>query len=178
MENSGPNRNRYWSILFVTSVFLFFFLSIPAAFAAGIKVVPEQKPLLIQMINFLFLIWALNVILYRPIRNIITQRKNKISDLEQSVETSEHDAISKNDAYKDGISAARKNGMNAKKEQMDSASEEEKKIIEAINKKSQENLAQIREKIAKDAEGVREALQQEIDSFADAIGQKILGRAL
>jgi F-type H+-transporting ATPase subunit b len=36
----------------------------------------------------------------------------------------------------------------------------------------------MREKIAKDAEDVRTSLQKEIDAFANAIGEKILGRAV
>jgi F-type H+-transporting ATPase subunit b len=36
----------------------------------------------------------------------------------------------------------------------------------------------VREKIAKDVEVVRASLQKEIDTFANAIGEKILGRAV
>ena len=38
--------------------------------------------LFIQIANFLFLIWVLNIILYRPIRGIIRQRKEKFDKLE------------------------------------------------------------------------------------------------
>jgi F-type H+-transporting ATPase subunit b len=58
------------------------------------------------------------------------------------------------------------------------AAEEEKAIIEKINQKAQAELVEMREKIAKDAETVRATLQKEIDVFADAIGEKILGRAV
>ena len=50
--------------------------------------------------------------------------------------------------------------------------------IEEINQKAQENLAEVRVKIAKDTEVVRISLQQEVDEFANAIGKKILGRTV
>jgi F-type H+-transporting ATPase subunit b len=58
------------------------------------------------------------------------------------------------------------------------AAEEEKEIIEQINKKAQANLAEVREKVAKDAQNVRASLYKEIDTFANAISEKILGRAV
>jgi F-type H+-transporting ATPase subunit b len=58
------------------------------------------------------------------------------------------------------------------------AADEEREVIEKINEKAQADLAEVRKKIAKDAETVRASLQQEIDAFADAIGEKIIGRAI
>ena len=48
--------------------------------------------------------------------------------------------------------------------------------LEKINKKAQDDLAQMRDKIAMEADNVRISLQKEVDVFANAIGQKILGR--
>ena len=39
--------------------------------------------LLIQIINFIVLIWVLNLVLYKPIRNILIQRKEKVANLEK-----------------------------------------------------------------------------------------------
>jgi F-type H+-transporting ATPase subunit b len=36
----------------------------------------------------------------------------------------------------------------------------------------------VREKLAAEVDGVRARLEKELDAFADAIGQKILGRAV
>ena len=61
---------------------------------------------------------------------------------------------------------------------MQSASDEEKEIIAKINKKTQADLEVVREQIKKDAGQVSVFLEKEIDSFAEAIRQKILGRAV
>ncbi len=134
--------------------------------------------LLIQLLNFVFLIWAMNMIVYKPIRNILSQRKNKILSLEESIDASKNDVIEKDEAFSKAIKDARGEGLKQKGEILEIAANEEKKIISAINDKAQANLASIKKKIAEDAEIVKASLQKEVDSFADGICQKILGRAV
>ncbi|MBN1930555.1 MAG: ATP synthase F0 subunit B [Desulfobacterales bacterium] len=134
--------------------------------------------LLIQIVNFIFLIWVLNVVLYKPIRSVLIQRREKVAGLNDKIEFLLRDAKEKDDAFSSGLKEARENGLREKEALLQVAEEEEKKIIEKINKKAQADMAEIREKIAKDAEEVRKSLQQELDVFANAIGQKILGRAV
>lgn len=131
----------------------------------------------IQIINFLFLIWALNVVLYKPIRKILIQRKEKITGLEQNIDASNIDIKEKDDAFISGLKEARAKGMGEKDALIQVATDEEKMIIEKINQKAQADLAEVREKVAKDAEGVRVSLQEELDDIAIAISHKILGRA-
>jgi F-type H+-transporting ATPase subunit b len=141
----------------------------------GVKVVPDVS-LLIQIVNFVFLIWVLNLLLYRPIRKILTQRKEKIGGLELSIETSDKDAREKDQAFAAGLKEARTRGLKEKEALMQQATEEEKSIIAEINRKAQAELAEIRDKIKNDAEVAREILQKEVDNFADQICLKILGR--
>jgi F-type H+-transporting ATPase subunit b len=121
---------------------------------------------------------VLNIVLFKPIRNILIQRKEKVTSLEQNVETSDREAKEKNEAFDVGIRDARAKGLSEKNVLLNEAADEEKEIVDKINQKAQADLAEVREKIAKDAEAVRASLQKEIDTFASAIGEKILGRAV
>lgn len=132
----------------------------------------------IQIANFLFLVWAMNVVLYKPIRKMLLQRKERINTLAQNIENYEKEAKEKDDAYASGIKDARIEGQREKEVLLLSAQNMEKQLIEKINKKAQEDLVQMRDKITKDAENVRTSLQNEVDAFAAAIGQKILGRVV
>ena len=134
--------------------------------------------LFIQIVNFLFLIWIMNVILYKPIRNVLIRRKEKMGGLEQNIASAVSDSKEKEDAFASGIKEARSRGMKQKDALIQEATQEEKMIVEEINKKAQANMMEIREKISKEAQGVQASLQKEIDSFAQAIGEKILGRAI
>lgn len=132
----------------------------------------------IQIANFIFLIWVMNMILYKPIRKALLQRKEKVSDFERSISDFNAQALEKENAFATGIKEARANGLREKQALIQSGSDEEKIVLENINKKAQAELAKSREKIAKDAESVRITLQKELDTFVNAIGQKILGRAV
>lgn len=134
--------------------------------------------LIVQIINFLFLIWILNIFLYRPIRNGLRQRNEKISGLEQKAKMLNKDSREKDDAYISGIKEAKVKGLKEKETLAQEAANEEDGIIQNINKKAQEDLAEVRERISKDVKVIRESLQQELGAFADAISEKILGRVI
>ncbi len=134
--------------------------------------------LFIQIINFLFLIWALNIVLYKPIRRILLQRNDKVTGLEEGIDRFEQDALEKDQALASGIREARKKGINEKAAFEDEAREQELKLIEKINEKTRADLAQIREKIALETEDARQSLLKEVDRFAEDISLRILGRAV
>ena len=143
----------------------------------GVTVIPDGS-VLIQIVNFVFLIWALNMLLYRPIRKILAQRKEKIGGLELSIETSNKDAQEKDQAFAEGIKEARAKGLRERESLVQQATDEEKSIVAEINRKAQAELAEVRTKIKNDAQAVKESLQKEVDNFADQICQKILGRTV
>ncbi|OQX27725.1 MAG: ATPase [Desulfobacteraceae bacterium IS3] len=134
--------------------------------------------LFIQIINFLFLIWILNAVMYRPVRNVLRRRKEKIGGIEKEIETFAKDAKQKKVAFSDGIKAARVKGIKEKDILAQAAADEEKAIIGKISEKAQADLAKSREKIAQEAEEVRKTLMKDMDGFANEISRKILGRAV
>jgi len=137
-----------------------------------------DSSLFIQIANFLILIFAMNIVLYRPIRNMLAQRKEKISGLEETIDSCAQQLKESNEAYAAGIKEARNNGLKEKEKLIQAAEAQEKELIQQINEKAQAELAKIREKVAKDAEEVRKTLLQDVDKFANDIGEKILGRAI
>jgi F-type H+-transporting ATPase subunit b len=175
MKISGLNLKNHIVFILFLSLSLVPFSGV--AFGASISVMPDIS-LFVQIANFLIIIWVLNIILYRPIRKILIERKEKITSLEQNVEKLNEDAAGKDEAFLSGIKDARAKGLKEKEVLLMEGAEEEKKIVEQINQKAQANLAEVREKIAKDAQDVRTSLNKEIDTFANAISEKILGRAV
>jgi len=137
-----------------------------------------DSSLFIQIGNFLLLIWVLNLILYRPIRRILLERKEKVAGLEKSIDAFSKDAAEKDSRYQEGIRSARSLGMKEKETLVYSAEAEEKAIIARISEKAQADLAKMKETVAKEAEAVRKELLLQVDTFANEIGKKILGRAV
>ncbi len=137
-----------------------------------------DRSVVLQVINFLILLWVLNKLLYRPIRQILSKRKETFLSLEQKIDTFLKDADDKDSAYEDGLKAALAEGVREKKAYLKAAAEEEKKIIDQINRKNQENFVAVQTKVLRDAEAAKADLRKEVDAFADAISQKILGRVV
>lgn len=141
-----------------------------------IKVIPDLS-LIIQMINFLVLLWVLNLVFFKPIRNIIIQRKEKVDSLENGISNLSKEVTEKDNAYKNGLKEARAQGLKKKEAYIEEASGEEKEIIDQINKKAQARLAEIKRQVADETEKARSELEKEVGTYARQIGEKILGRA-
>lgn len=132
----------------------------------------------IQIANFVFLIIVLNILLFKPIRTILINRQEKVKGLEERIETANKDAEAQDDAYLQGIKAARVKGLKEKEKLVAAAEAEEKALVQKINEKAQADLAEVKAQIVKDTNAVRKALQAEVDMFAKAISEKILGRTV
>ena len=130
-----------------------------------------------QIINFLILIFALNVVCYKPIRKILLERKAKVDGLAENIDSASTLSEEKDKAFTQGVREARTKGQKEKEALLNQASEEEKVIVSKIMDKAREDMVTVKEQIAKETEEVKAALEKEVDAFADAITQKILGRA-
>ncbi len=141
-----------------------------------ITVIPDIS-LVYQMINFLVLLFVLNLVLYKPIRNVLIERKAKIEGMRSGAQNAANDMVAGEESYKNGLKQARSEGLTQKEAFIEEASKEEQEIIERINKKAQANLAEIKGQVATETEQARKSLDGEVEAFAKAIGEKILGRA-
>ncbi len=134
--------------------------------------------LLVQIVNFILLILILNIVLYKPIRGVLTKRREAIDGLNASINASSVGVREREETFAAGIKEGRVKGVKLKDALIDEASVEEKRIVEEITRRAQDDLAAVREKISQEMVAVRESLQSDVDDFAIAIGEKILGRAL
>lgn len=182
MRCTGSGRNG--PVVAGLAIVLTVFLAVGTSLASsgesgggGITVIPDVS-VIIQIINFVVLILVLNFLLYRPIRKILNQRKERIQGLELSIDTSSRAAEEKDQAFIQGIKDARVKGMQKKDALLQEAEQEEKRLLEQINQKAQTELAEVRTRIAGEVDTAREALSKQVDEFASAISQKILGRSI
>ncbi|MDL2269531.1 ATP synthase F0 subunit B [Desulfosarcina sp. OttesenSCG-928-A07] len=132
--------------------------------------------LVIQIVGFLVLIWAMNRVMYKPIRGILAERKTKIQGMEVAISGADAEVDKKEKEYADGIRQARIRGQKEKESLMEAAMAEEKALIEKINTAAQAELKVVKTRITEEMNAVKAALEAEIDAFANAIEQKILGR--
>ena len=66
--------------------------------------------LLIQMANFLVFLLLMNLVLYRPIRRIVAERKKMMAEKQEGIERLETEALSAVQDYEPRIQESRRTG--------------------------------------------------------------------
>jgi F-type H+-transporting ATPase subunit b len=133
---------------------------------------------LIQIINILILIVVMNAVLYKPVRTVLAKRKEKLAELDNSIETFRKNAELRREEINRKLNDARSK-----------AKEEIEKARSAAQTTTAESLAQVRQEatshktaqldeIKKQFTGAQQQLSGQIDSFASDMAAKILGRSI
>jgi len=134
--------------------------------------------LFIQMANFLVFLFLMNLVLYRPIRRIVAQRKKLISERQEGIESLEAQAQASLLEYDRRLQDARRTGVQRIQELKAAGYEQEKELLRRSSEQTAEMVQQLREKIQKDIAVARKDLKQQVKSFSADLAQKILGRKI
>lgn len=141
------------------------------------KISPDIT-IVFQIVNFVILIFLMNLIVYKPIRRMVAERKGVVAGLSGDIEGALSGAAERGKALEAGIAAARSRGAAVKEALAAEAGEKEKELLAQISAKAQSELAVLKGKIESEAREAKKSLEAEINIFASAIGEKILGRTL
>lgn len=134
--------------------------------------------LLIQMANFLALMVILNLILYRPLRKIIAERKEKVSGLEREIEGLIKNASQRLEDFKVKMGGAHERGNKEKEILKNEGLGEEKQIISKTRSEAEASKSQMLSQVEQDADKAKEELKGQVSGFASDIAAKILGRSI
>jgi F-type H+-transporting ATPase subunit b len=134
--------------------------------------------LLIQIANFLILLFLLNIIAYRPIRGILNRRKEEISSFEDIAQDWRQKAERFKEELEENISETRKDGFKEKGDLKDEGVERERAMLQKAYSSVEDKLRQSRAEIGDSVSQVRHALQADLEGFSRDLAEKILGRGL
>ena len=134
--------------------------------------------LVIQMINFLILLFVLNLILFRPIRNIIKERNQIVDTFNSDIASLTDSAQESMDQFELKIQEARKQGVARVQSMKDEGEVAEVELIAATTQEVQAKIEEARNKVAADIQEARTQLQTQVQAFSVAVTEKILGRSI
>jgi len=137
-----------------------------------------NKALFIQFVNFVLLIFILNALLYRPIRQAIKQREEKINQDREEANRLAKEAEIRLNEWNKGLEEAKKAGLEKQGELMKGAKDEERAIITKVREETEDFIKKMRAQMAKDMEAARETLKTQAEAFSLEIAEKILGRPI
>jgi F-type H+-transporting ATPase subunit b len=131
-----------------------------------------------QIINFLLLVFLLNVVLFRPIRNAIKDRQAKLLAQEAEFNLLVDQGRSLEDEIKEKLAAARREGAGARETLKQEGAQAEASLLEEVKRQMELEWATVEAKIKADVAKARESLKKQAKTFAQLLATKILGREL
>jgi F-type H+-transporting ATPase subunit b len=134
--------------------------------------------LLIQMLNFLVFLFLMNLILYRPIRRVVAQRRQFMADRQEEIDRADSEALAAVQEFNASIQEARAEGRRKIQELKVAAYEQEKDLLQEASDRAAGQLQEMRAQVRKDVAAAREELSGQVRSFSVELAQKILGRSL
>jgi F-type H+-transporting ATPase subunit b len=131
-----------------------------------------------QIINFLLLVFLLNVVLFRPIRKALRDRQAKLFAQETEINVLTDKGRSLEDEIKEELAAARRAGAGARKTLKQEGAQAEATLLEEVKRQVELEWGTVEKKIKADMAKARASLQKQAQSFAQLLATKILGREL
>ena len=131
-----------------------------------------------QIINFLLLVFLLNVVLFRPIRNALKARQAKLLAQETEINVLTDKGRSLEDEIKEELAAARRAGAGARESLKQEGVQAEATLLEEVKRQAELEWTAVEKKIKADMAKARASLQTQAQSFAQLLATKILGREL
>jgi F-type H+-transporting ATPase subunit b len=130
----------------------------------------------IQVVNFLVLLFLLNVILYRPIRRILKRRDDEMNGLSQGAAELEEKALAQARGLEESNGSARREGFKEKESLRSEGMEAEKRMYQEATAVAGGKIEEARKGMVERVQEIRRELEREIGTFSSELAEKILGR--
>jgi F-type H+-transporting ATPase subunit b len=137
-----------------------------------------DSTLFYQIVNFLLLIYILNVLLYKPILKILDERKKKLQGSEDEIKALQQTVEQKTAEYEEKIRLAKLEAMSQRNEIQKEGAEEGKKIIDGAKEDIAKMMEDFKVKMAGEMDEARLILNTQSRAISLEIAEKVLGRSL
>lgn len=134
--------------------------------------------ILVQMVNFIILIFILNALLYKPILGIIGKRKQKMDESDSEIKRMNQTVEQKMAEYEEKVRLAKVDAMEQKNAIVKEGSDVAKGIIDAVRGEIPAMMEQFHAKMEKEVEEARAILHSQSQKISLDIAEKVLGRSI
>ena len=140
-----------------------------------VTVIPDYT-LLIQMVIFLALVFALNLLLFKPILSIIDRRKKQLEEADNEIRLFNESVDKKAAEYDEKLKQAKIKASEMKKEIIQEGANQAKNIVDAVRNEIPVIAREVQQKMDKEVEKAKAILDGHSKQLSMEIAQKILGR--
>lgn len=131
-----------------------------------------------QIINFLVLVFLLNVVLFRPIRKSLLERQDTLAAFEAEVNRFLEQSRGISDEINEKLAAARREGVGTREAIRQEGAQAEVSMLAAVKQELDARWTEMEKKIKEDMAKARKSLQAQAQNFGQMLAAKILGREL
>lgn len=132
----------------------------------------------IQIINFLVLIFILNVLLYKPILGMIDRRKKQFEDSAAEIRRLQETVEKKMADYEEKLRQAKAAAVEQKNEIIRQGADEAKTVIDAVRAQIPGMLEEFQTRMDSEIGAARKVLTEHSAQLSVEIAEKVLGRSL
>jgi F-type H+-transporting ATPase subunit b len=130
------------------------------------------------MVNFIALIFILNILLYKPILKIIEKRKQRMDESESEIKRMNQTVEQKMAEYEEKVRLAKAEALEQKNAIVKDGSDAAKGIIDAVRGEIPGMMEQFQARIRKEVEEARSILHSQSRKISLDIAEKVLGRSI
>ncbi len=132
----------------------------------------------IQIVNFILLIFILNILLYKPILDMIDKRKRRFEDSETEIKRLQETVERKMAAYEERLQKAKAAAVEQKNEVIRQGTEEAKAVIDAVKAEIPGMMEAFQARMNGEIGAAKKILTDHSQRLSVEIAEKILGRSL
>jgi F-type H+-transporting ATPase subunit b len=132
----------------------------------------------IQIINFLLLIFILNVLLYKPILGLIDKRRKQFEASETEIKRLRETVEQKMAAYEEKLRQAKTTAVEQKNEIIRQGADEAKTVIDAVRAEIPGMMERFQDRMDGEIGAAKKILTDHSQQLSVEIAEKVLGRSL
>lgn len=134
--------------------------------------------LVIQLINFLVLLFVLNELLFKPILAKMREREARINQDREKARELEEEVRRQEERHQEELSKARQTAAQEKNALMAEAKKKESDILDKARGEAGRIMEDMKSSIQAQSAEVRKTLREDLAPLARSISEKILGRTV
>ncbi len=138
----------------------------------------EFPKFLWQIANFLVLLWLLKKFAYKPILNMLDERKRSIEEAINNAETARNEAEKMRKEYETRLAEAKQEAQEIMAKAAKLGEEEKKEILAGAQNEATKAIQRAQEEIAREKDQAIAALRDEVAVLAVMAAGKVLGKSI
>lgn len=152
-------------------------ISMTIAFAeGGGNIISPDGSLIFVLVIFLFLVFVLNRILFRPIGRVLDERQTLTEGAANEARAARRTYEARLAEYEANIRQARAESYKRSEQERAVALEERRRLIDDSKQQAHEQIERAKQEIEQQVAQARKALESESRQIAERISRTVLGR--